>query len=104
MPRTQNSFEDRFFDQLQESFKDIKDDIKELNATAKVNTRHLEKLNGRLAKVETEVFPVRKETVSQLPPLWRDPQVLKIITILAVAIVFLLVIYAGLKGIKLPSL
>jgi hypothetical protein len=89
--------------QIADGFADLKGDIKKLDDKQDITNRHLEKVNGRLTKVEEKVFPSVPQTVQQLPSIWRNPELLK----LAVGIVGFLtlcaVIYAGLKGIKLPG-
>lgn len=95
--------DDQYFGKyLDENFKDIKDDIREVKVDTREITRHVEKINGRLTRVESKVFP-RAETSGQLVPFYRDPQVLRLLSILAVGVVLMLVIYAGLKGISIPT-
>lgn len=96
-------FEKRYFDALDENFKDIKDDVKEVRDEQREILRHVQKVNGRLSKVEDKVFPAHQETIQQLPSVWRDPQVLKVLSILGVGIVLALVVFAGLRGIPLPA-
>ena len=100
----ENDFEKRYFDQMEGNFNEIKGGIREVKDETKSITGHVSKINKRLIKVENRVFPpAQQETVSQLPPLWRDPQVIKLLTFITVALIILLIIYAGIRGIELPK-
>lgn len=100
--RTQD-FEGRFFDQLDENFKDLKGDIKETRKELKDNTKATAEgfkgINGRLRKVEDVVFtaPV---TAKNLPSFWRDPAVLGILRWVVLAILIGVAAWAGfdIKG------
>lgn len=109
-PNYKELYEQQKDKQIADGFTDLKGDIKDLSNETKQNTRHLEKINGRLSRVEDkqkviedEVFPDKPETVQQLPSLWRDPQVIKLAIILATAIVLSIIVFASLKGINLPK-
>lgn len=96
-------FEQRYFDQLEENAKAIRGDIASLSKEVQKVGSTTNSIDKRLIKVEDKVFPAQKETVSQLPSPWRDPQVLKLLSYIAIAIVVGLIIFAGLKGIALPK-
>lgn len=95
MATKKDQFEERFFNQLDTNFKDLKSDIKETRSELRSNTKTTEEgfriVNGRLKKVEDTVFgePV---LAKNLPSAWRDPAVLKIIGYVALA--FLLLVAA----------
>lgn len=101
MAAKQEDFEGRYFDQLDRRFDSV-------DASIAHNTKATEKgfrdINSRLTKVENKVFPARRETAGSLPPVLRDPQVLKLLSSIVLFLILLAVIYAALRGIKLPSL
>lgn len=96
--------DDHYFEKyLDENFKDIKSDIKEVKNEVVQVKNHAKTTNDRIVRIEDKVFPKEKETVSQLPPIWRDPHVIKLLTYFVIFCIILLVIYAGLKGYALPK-
>lgn len=97
------TFEDRFFDQLEEKFDQLKDEIKVVGAKTDKIGKSIQRNNRRLGRVESAVFPKKKETIQQLPPIWRDAQIIKLATLTIVAVIVFLVIFAGIKGISLPK-
>lgn len=62
----------------------------------------LKPLAKQMAEVQDEVFPKIKN-VKQLPPFWKDPQIIKLLTYIIIALIILLSIIAGLKGINIPG-
>lgn len=103
MARKQTT-EDHYFEKyLDENFKDIKADIKEVKDEVNQVKNHVKRTNDRVGKLEDKVFPKPKETVGQLPPIWRDPQIIKLVTYFVIFGIILAVIYAGLKGFSLPK-
>lgn len=91
--QTSNDFEKRYFDQMEGQFKELRKYIGD----------EFKDVKKRVGKLEDKVFPVQQETIQQLPPIWRDPQIIKLGTYTIIAIIILLIIYAGLKGIALPK-
>lgn len=84
-------FEGRFFDQLNDNFKRLEAQIGGISAELKSNTDTTEEgfkaVNSRIGDLESEVFGKRKKTtVEGLPPVWRDPQIIRLVTILAVIV------------------
>jgi Mg2+ and Co2+ transporter CorA len=102
-----NDFEKRYLDSVDNGFKDLKDDIKELRgqvrSEAKTITKSVDAIDERVGKIENKVFPAQDETIKQLPPFWRDPQVIKLLTFIAVFFIIIAIIVAGLWGIALPK-
>lgn len=96
-------FERRYFDALDENFSDIKGDIREVKNDTREISKQVQKINSRVAKLEDKVFPAHQETIQQLPSVWRDPQVLKVLSTLGIGLVLVLIIFAGLRGIPLPA-
>lgn len=86
--------------QIADGFKDLKDDISEVKGEVK---EFRKEFNGRIKKVERKVFPDVPQTVQQLPPFYRDPQIVKLLIYLALALLVGLIVFAGLKGIALPK-
>ena len=87
-------FEGRFFDQLDDNFKRLEGQINDVSDELKVNTKTTQDgfkaVNDRLGPLEDEVFGKRKKTsIEGLPPVWRDPQILRLATIGAVILLIL---------------
>lgn len=81
--RKLSDFENRFLDAIEDDIHELKELGKSLVKKLDHNTRKTEEgfksLNGRVGKLEDEVFPVIARTAKDLPAWYRDPQVLKII-------------------------
>lgn len=104
-PRQPNNFEKRYFDQLDENFKVINSGIKEVRDELRDNTSETRRINSRVTNLEGEVFDKgsKKETIKDLIPIWRDPKVLTIITILAVVLLIVVSIIAFIAGAPVPK-
>jgi anti-sigma-K factor RskA len=101
-PRQSNDFERRYFNQIDDGFKDLKSDIEEVRNDLKSLTAHVQKTNGRLARVESRVFPPKPETMRELPSVWRDPKILTIITLALSFCIIVAFTTAALLGVPLP--
>lgn len=93
--------------QIADGFADLKGDIKEVRDEVKdfrkeFNSR-LKTAEGEINVLKGEIFPPKKETVGQLPPIWRDPQLVRLAIYLVIFGIIVAVIYAGLKGLNLPK-
>jgi hypothetical protein len=96
-----DDFEKRYFDQLDKRFDAIDDSIK---ANTEATEKGFKAVNGQINRLNKAVFPEVKETVQQLPSVWRDPQVLKIIGGLVTLATIAAVIVAALTGANLKGL
>lgn len=103
MARKQTQDDHYFEKYLDENFKDIKSDIREVKNEVLQVKNHAKTTNDRVGKLEDKVFPKPKETVQQLPPIWRDPQIIKLLTYFIIFGIVVAVIYAGLRGFALPK-
>lgn len=63
----------------------------------------IDRLDRRVGKLEDEIFP-KIIKPSQLPPWYRDPAIIKLLTLVVGAVLVVLFIVAALKGIKLPGI
>ncbi len=97
-------YEDQKDKQISDGFDDIKGDIKEVRDELRSNTNETRKINGRLSKVEDKVFPGKPATPDKLPPFYKDPALIKLLTLIATAIVVLLLLVASFRGVKIPGL
>lgn len=99
-----NDFEDRFFTLLEGTIQGIDHKVDQLGNDLKVNTNETRKINSRVAKLENTVFPTAPtQTVKDLPTWWRDPNIIKLLSLVFAAIIIILTLFAALKGIKLPG-
>lgn len=99
-PKQPNSFEKRYFDQLDRRFDSI-------DKAVETNTQTTEKgfraLGGRVGKLEKKVFPDQPQTVAELPSVWRNPEIRKIALYFAVALLVIALVAANLTATKLPG-
>lgn len=93
------NFEERYLDSLEDKIDGVDGKLDKLTTEQRKGFKNMDK---RVGDIEEVVFPKHKETIQELPSVWRDPQVIKLFTIIATAILILLLIYAGLKGVSLP--
>lgn len=94
-----NDFENRYFNALDQRFDSLD---KSIAANTKATEEGFKAVNGRLNRVEKKVFPEQPQTIQQLPPIWKNPELIKLFTYIVAFFLVAAVIYASLKGIKLP--
>jgi len=99
-----NDFEDRFFTLLEGTIQGIDKKVDKLGSSLQDNTNETRKINSRVAKLENTVFPSQtQQTAQDLPSWWRDPNIIKLLSLVFGAIIIILTLYAALKGIKVPG-
>lgn len=91
MPRhkTASDFEERFYDLIQDSLERLENGLATNTNLTEQTKRQAERTNGRVDKLEKEVFG--KVKPSDLPPIYRDPKVISIVFNISLAILILIV-------------
>lgn len=116
--KTPSDFEDRFFDLLENTIKGIDkkvDKISDDQATNSAETRkvynqvmrqdeRIKQLEKIVKALNKAVFPEHIAQPSDLPAWYRDPNLIKLFSLIFGAIILLVALFAGLKGIKLPGI
>jgi len=94
--KNQSDFESRYFDLIQSGLGRLEEKLDETNKHLEDNTaltqkvkEQAEKTNGRVNKLESEVFG--KVKPSDLPPIYRDPKVISIVFNISLAILVLVI-------------
>jgi len=101
---SKSDFEDRFFTLLEGTIQGIDKKVDKLGSSLQDNTNETRKINSRVAKLENTVFPSQtQQTAQDLPSWWRDPNIIKLLSLVFGAIIIILTLYAALKGIKVPG-
>lgn len=90
-------FESKFFEALQDSVADVKNDIKGLATEMDKNTRVTNQIKSRVDKLDGKVFGKRP---SSLASLFGDKQ---IVAAFAFALLVFLLILASVLGVKVPT-
>lgn len=95
-------FQDRFLDLLQDNFQQLKADLqdntdKQAQLAKTINKIHAEvrRTNGRVTELEKKMGQATPQTIQQLPQWYRDPQILKVLGYLALAILIGTISLAG---------
>lgn len=99
-----NDFENRFFDLLEGTIEGIDKKTDKIASEQQEQRGMLNGVTQRLDRLERKVFPnISPANRSNLPPWYRDPQLIKLFTFVVATLFLLLVIIASLRGIKLPG-
>lgn len=96
-------FENRFFDLLEGTIEGIDKKVDRLSEDTKNNTTGINKVATRIGRLENVVFPEQILSTKDLPAWYRDPAVIKLLTLVAGAVVLLISLIAALFGAKLPG-
>lgn len=106
--KQQNDFENRFFDMLQQKLNTLDKAWSRVERKLDANTiltrevkYQAEKTNGRVTKLEDEVFGKVKTT--DMPPFWRDQKVMALLVNISLAILVLVIAATKVDvGVLLP--
>jgi hypothetical protein len=112
-----SDYENRFFSLLQDTIEGIDNKVDKLStdvrdvgeAERKTSTQvfrlsdRVEANRVRLDVLERAIPDKTVASVKELPHWWRDPSVIKLLSLVVGAIIVIVSLYAGLKGIKVPS-
>lgn len=64
----------------------------------------LDKIDGKISKLWSTVFSTpQAQSIKDLPPVWRDPAVIKLLTYFVVFAIIVAIIIAALTGTQLPA-
>lgn len=90
-------FEGRYFDMVEASMEGMDKKIDRLDGT-------VTSLTKKVGKLENEVFPNQPQNAKDLPKWYRDPAVIKLLTLVAGAIILITSLAAALLGKSLPGI
>lgn len=105
------NFEERYFDQLQEGFNELKKEVRDNTALTNKVLDQAKKTNGRVTKAEADinklnnsVFPKRPKSSRDLPPIWQNKQLIMLATFVFGFLFVTAILVATFKGIKIPGI
>ncbi len=92
--------EDRYLNLLEKGFADLKSEVKENTKTTYEVLEQAKYTNGRVTKLEETVYK-NKPSAEDLPPFYRDPKLINVGLILAIA---LLMLISAATNIDIPGI
>jgi hypothetical protein len=110
-----SDYENRFFSLLQDTIEGIDSKVDKLSTDVRDFKEEQNALSTRVVRLNDKVdvnsikIGILEDgskmatSVKDLPHWWRDPSVIKLLSLVVGAVIVIVSLYAGLKGIKVPS-
>lgn len=96
-------FEGRYFDLVESAMEGMDKKIDRIDAKQTSTENNVNRLNTKVNRLENEVFPNQAKTIKDLPAWYRDPAIIKLLTLVFGAIILVVSLIGALFGKSLPS-